>query len=183
MVGAVFILYTHDYLRSVELIEIGYIVKTHGYKGELKARIYSSIEFDIDAVNAFFLVDKGEKVPYFVEDFYFAEDEDAFIKFEEIDSKEIGKKFKSSKLYLDEKLISFADEFAELKYKGYQLHDINHGNVGIVEDVIEYPHQIMLETTVDGNSILVPFQEALIESINEADKTITFNLPEGFLEI
>ncbi len=167
-----------------ELIEIGYIRKTHGYKGEIKAKVYEGINFNPSAIKAFFIAYKGEHIPYFIKSMKFTSDVEAIIHFEELESKETADDFRGAKLFLNQDQIEIVDVVDSAnQYIGYMIKDIKYGEIGKVNDVYEFPHQDLLSVSYKSKEVLIPFQEDLINEVNENQKTLIFNLPEGILEI
>ena len=68
---------------------------------------------------------------------------------------------------------------------GFLVHDEKEGLVGVVEDVIENPGQILLSIARDGGkkAVLVPLVGAFVEGIDEEARRIDVVLPDGLLDL
>ncbi|MEZ5024771.1 MAG: ribosome maturation factor RimM [Chitinophagales bacterium] len=164
------------------LVEIGYIQKPHGYKGEVKVKFYDDILIDPESINAIFVKKNSEQLPFFIETFQFIGNQNAIIKFEELDSKESAQVYKSGKLFLEEDKFErlLDDENASHQYIGFTIKDVHHGHIGIVEDVYEFPHQDLLSVQYQNKEILIPFQEDLIEEFQIEQKIILSTYRKDF---
>jgi 16S rRNA processing protein RimM len=65
---------------------------------------------------------------------------------------------------------------------GYSIVD-NGVVIGVVEEVIEQPHQVLLTIQYKGNEAYIPLHEATLKSINHTKKEVHVTLPDGLLEI
>ena len=167
-----------------DLIEIGYVIKTHGYKGDLKVRLYENITINSKKPRAFFIYHKDEFLPFFTESLQYSADREALVHFEELDSKEAAAKFKSHTLFLKKEDCSLLVDTEEVNALiGYTIEDVDHGLIGIVENILTFPQQELLAVLYHGRQILIPLREELIHEMDETNKRIVFKLPEGFLDL
>lgn len=169
----------------IDLVEIGYIQKPHGYKGEVKVKFYDDIAIEPDEIDAIYIQKDEGPIPYFIETFEFIGPQNALIKFEEFDSKESALLFKSGKLLLPEDKIELLSdsENESNQYIGFTIKDVKQGDIGVVKDVYAFPHQDLLAIDYHNKEVLIPFIDELIEEIKPEQHIIIFNLPEGFLDI
>ena len=120
------------------------------------------------------------------------------LKIEDIHSKEAAYKLTSKEMFLQPSHISQKEKTKEKlavatelffgKYIGFMIIDAELGEVGIIEEIIEFPQQEMAiifqkKSTSTPKEMLIPLHENLIEKINEKEKTIFMSLPEGLLEL
>jgi 16S rRNA processing protein RimM len=162
--------------------KIGVIGKAHGIKGELSIQIDDDI---FDRVDAEYLVLKldGIFVPFFMEEYRFKSDSVVLVKFEGVDSQERARELTGVDVYFPRELAE-QDEEAELSYSalvGYTLIDNNSGkSVGTIAYVDEQTINIMFELE-DGR--LIPASEELIVDVDQKNRTITLDIPEGILDL
>lgn len=164
-------------LQLKDFIIVGSVGKTHGTSGEfkleanqkLKQKEWVMIEFNQKPV-PFFMEQCRELVPneYLVKlrDYNTVEDAQTFI------GRNIfyySTKAVKSKKQIDESII------------GYTLIDLTLGNIGILEDIIEMPGQIMFQTTNQLNEVLIPAVDDFIDEIDHEKQTIYLKLPEGLI--
>lgn len=171
----------------MDYVEIGRFRKPHGLNGEIKGDIDERFWNDVADVEAFFVEIKGEKTPYFIE--YLRGKGTLIFKFEDIDTKEAASLFTSQPLYLRRDDISLTEEEIndtglEFGYlEGYELHLEAIGKAGVIKYVDEYPQQEMATVHDGEKEILVPLRAAWIISVDESEKVVIMDLPEGLLDI
>ena len=169
-------------IKEQSVYKIGIIGKAHGVKGELSIQIDDDI---FDRVDAEYLVLKldGIFVPFFMEEYRFKSDSVALVKFEGVDTQERARELTGVEVYFPRELAE-QDEEAELSYAalvGYTLIDNNSGNpVGTIAYVDEQTINIMFELE-DGR--LIPASEELIVDVDQKNRTITLDIPEGILDL
>ncbi len=169
-------------IKEQEVYKIGIIGKAHGVKGELSIQIDDDV---FDRVDAEYIVLKldGIFVPFFMEEYRFKSDSVTLVKFEGVDTQERARELTGVEVYFPRELAE-QDEKAELSYAalvGYTLIDNNSGNpVGTIAYVDEQTINIMFELE-DGR--LIPASEELIVDIDQKNRTITLDIPEGILDL
>ena len=169
-------------IKEQEVYKIGIIGKAHGVKGELSIQIDDDV---FDRVDAEYLVLKldGIFVPFFMEEYRFKSDSVALVKFEGVDTQERARELTGVEVYFPRELAE-QDEEAELSYAalvGYTLIDNNSGNpIGTIAYVDEQTINIMFELE-DGR--LIPASEELIVDVDQKNRTITLDIPEGILDL
>jgi 16S rRNA processing protein RimM len=55
--------------------------------------------------------------------------------------------------------------------------------IGLIQEVIEQPHQILCTVIYKGAEALVPLHEASLKKIDNKHKKVFVELPEGLLDI
>ncbi len=169
-------------IKEQEVYKIGVIGKAHGVKGELSIQIDDDV---FDRVDAEYLVLKldGIFVPFFMEEYRFKSDSVALVKFEGVDTQERARELTGVEVFFPRELAE-QDEEAELSYAalvGYTLIDGNSGKaVGTIAYVDEQTINIMFELE-DGR--LIPASEELIVDVDQKNRTITLDIPEGILDL
>ncbi|HAH60328.1 MAG TPA: 16S rRNA processing protein RimM, partial [Bacteroidales bacterium] len=63
----------------------------------------------------------------------------------------------------------------------YQVIDLNFGETGRVEEVLEYPHQAILRILRGKKEILIPITDEIITAVDRENKIIHVNAPEGLI--
>jgi len=171
----------------MEYTDIGRINKPHGLNGEMKATIDERFYEDVAKIDAFFVEEKGQQTPYFIE--YMRGRGSLILKFEDIETKEEARVFTNKRLYLRREDVSLTEEEINdtgLEYsflKGYELQEETLGKIGVIDFVEEYPQQEMATVDFEGNTILIPLLEQWITSVDKSAKTVIMSLPEGLLDM
>ena len=170
---------------------IGFTKKEHRLKGELKVLVEDEYLEDLLKTPVIFLSIKGRHLPYFVEKVSL--ENDLIIKLEEVDSKEAAHLLSSKEIFLQPANILKKEEkemdldihsnllFGHLV--DFILVDSELGELGKIEEVIEFPQQEMAVITHNEKEFFIPLHEDLIEKIDEEKQYIYMNLPEGILDV
>ncbi len=169
------------------LIAIGATLQPHGLKGELKVYVEDAYEEDFLQSETVFIGIAGKKIPYFVESIRGGNA--LIVKFEDVNSIEAAQKIAKKTLEMRQQDMIPDDEREqplEADYKhldGYILWDSTLGEIGVIREIIDMPHQEMAVVSFNSAERLIPLNEQLIVSIDEHKKILKMNLPEGILEI
>ena len=166
-----------------EFINIGVIRRSHGYKGHAKVSIDDVYLDDLKRQKFIFLEIDGYKVPFKIEEF--KDERDQILKFKGCSSSEDISKYQLHSLFLLKEDITVDEktsDYMSSQLVGYELHDINMGNIGRVVRIDEYPQQLMA-IVQDSNKVesMIPLHEKLIIETSEELKIITMDLPDGLV--
>jgi len=172
-----------------EYVSIGYTKKTHGTKGNIKIQIKDQYVEDAGQVDVVFIQIKGKHVPFFVEDLNYGHQ--LILKLEDVDSLESATSITAKEIFIRAKDVltdqdrefEVVDSSQYRKYEGYLILDTEVGNIGKIEEVIEYPQQEMAVVNYKNREVLIPLTPQLIDKIDDQQKQIHFNLPEGLLDL
>lgn len=166
----------------METTEIGYISKTHGLKGHVILRTYDEINIDSEKITAIFLDLNGSQVPYFIETIS-PNNVGYIVKVETIDTIDTSKKLIGKKVFCMPDFI-IEDEDSLNEFVGYTIIDKVHGNIGTISEINDKTDNVIITVShPSGAEIILPFNDDLIEEIDDDSKTITFNAPEGLIEM
>jgi 16S rRNA processing protein RimM len=168
-------------MDAKEGFKIGYVMKTHGLKGEITMATLPECP-DLAGVETLFLERRQQLVPYFVESLSFRGDK-AFIKFEDVDTLEQAGELKGSSIFLPkvERPKPARGEFYSDEVIGFEVIDEEH-LLGKVKEVVEAGPNRFLALDNDRET-LIPVAGPFIKSVNRSTKKIKVELPDGFLDI
>ena len=167
-----------------DITEIGKIVKPDGIKGFVLLDVNQLYEKSVEKADFLFIFIDGLPVPFRIEKI--KSDRGLGLKLEEVDSPEDAALFtglsvglhKKDLLQIKKGLVNEKDDL-----KNFVLFDQNT-EVGMIEEIVLYPGQLMaLVKNKSGAIIHIPMIEDWIISIDEKNKIICMNLPEGLLEV
>ncbi len=167
--------------------QLGFIVKTHGLKGEVQ------IFLDVDAPNEYrnlesvFVLQGQQLVPFFIESMSNLNGAKVIVAFEDVDTLEQAQALKGSELYLPLDALPklTGSEFYLHEIIGFDLKDTNTDTVlGKIDNVVESGPQLLFSVlTSEGKEILIPYTESLLVVFDRASKLISLNVPEGLIDI
>lgn len=167
-----------------DCLEAGRISKTFGYKGEMIAGIRKGFFETLQKEGSVFIETDGELVPYFFEEI--EEEDDDYIRFnlDGIGDVDLAKPFCGKSLWLPQEVIpaSVLEAAMDLDIEGYQVSDVQHGELGTVAGLDEYPQHLILRIRMGHKEILVPYIPEFIKKIDHRKKTILLKTPEGLIE-
>ena len=127
----------------------------------------------------------GIFVPFFMEEYRFRSDSTALVKLEGVDTAERARMFTNVEVYFPVKHAEEAGE-GELSWEffvGFRMEDVHHGMLGEVVDVDTATVNTLFIVEREGEELLVPAQEEFIRGIDQQQKLITVELPEGLLNL
>jgi len=161
---------------------LGTISKTHGVRGELIIRISNpSFEPDENWESLFLQID-GILVPFFISSLYAPREDEWIICFDDYDNKNIVQNFMGCPVWIQKDYLAkvgediYMDELA-----GYGLINLSSGKQGLITDFMDIPGNPVFEVTIDGEKVLVPAQDDLIEEIDQENQQLIMRLPEGIM--
>ncbi|MCI0750220.1 MAG: ribosome maturation factor RimM [Flammeovirgaceae bacterium] len=163
--------------------KIGYVIKTHGLKGEVTISILPDAP-DFDELDSIFIDQKNNLVPYFIETFS-PKGNKVFVKLEGLNTLDQAEKLKGCSLYLskESRPKSGRGKFYFDEVPGFTVVDASLGEIGEVKEVSEQINNPQLVLIREGKEILIPVNSPFITSVNKSKRVVSVNLPEGFLEI
>ena len=168
-------------IREEDIYQIGKLGKTHGVKGEISFLFDDDVFDRVDADYLILKVD-GIFVPFFIEEYRFRSDANAIVKFEDIDTQERARELTGCEVYFPRELAdSDDDSISWAAIVGFDIIDATTGKpVGRIASIDDSTLNILFELE-DGK--LIPASEDLITDINQENRTITIDIPDGLLEL
>lgn len=171
-------------MKSEEFVEIGYITKTHGLKGELQV-VFNYPDPKKLKLNTVFVDVNGKMVPYFVDNFKLSQQSMGYFLFEDINHIDKAQPLVKRKVFLskDKMPKKKKEEFSYFDLEGFTVIDESSGNLGEILSVKEYPQQFLATVTYKEREALFPLSEDFIKNLNIEGKTLVTNLPDGLLDV
>ncbi len=167
-------------MKNEDCLPFGHIGKTRGLKGELKFILNQDLDVP-ETIMLLYIQVGSSMIPYPVQDIKYQE-KGGYIHFAGIYSQEeaqplVGRQIFISKDILPEKQFTYKDLIS------YIVFDEQTGMLGELEQVEHFPQQWIGKIDFNGTEVLVPLNETTVVEINDAEKKLILNLPEGLLEI
>jgi 16S rRNA processing protein RimM len=164
---------------------LGKILKTHGNQGHLLVLL------DVDSPQHYrkmdsVFVDLGyERIPFAVESVRILEKNRALLKLAEVNSRDHATAFAGRELYLPVSALPVltGNRFYYHEIRGFRVVDAIHGELGVVEDILELPAQPLIRIKTGKKEILVPLVDEVIIKVDRARKVLAIRAPEGLIAI
>ena len=166
---------------------IGYVVKTHGLKGEVTISLNGYSVDDLTSVQKeypLFIEINNRLIPYFIQSISESGTK-AFVKFEDVETVEEASKLAKRSLYLQKAARAKAQrgDFYDDEIIHFSVTDEALGPLGNVVEVVQAGPNRLLVLDHNGKELLIPVNSPFIKRLNKSKKSITVSLPEGFLDI
>jgi 16S rRNA processing protein RimM len=163
---------------------LGKIIRTHGYKGGLKAI------FDVDQpqeyreLDVIFIDIKSQLIPWIIENIHF-ENNKANLKLADLSDIEAAEKLVGHYLYLPDELLPKlrGNKFYYHEVTGFKVHDQHHGDIGTIDRIIDLPNNPLFAITFNNKEILLPVSDEIIRKVDRKKKVIEVNAPAGLIDI
>lgn len=163
---------------------VGRIVKTHGIKGEVTLRIDNEDFDEIEELN-YFLLDINDKlIPFFIENITYHSNK-SFILFQDLKTLEAASQLVGTAVYLPLDLLPerSGNDFYSHEVVDFLVVDEEKGELGRVQEIIEYPTQSLIQIIKDEKEILIPIHDDIIKDVDREGKKILIKAPVGLIDM
>ncbi|MGE0078955.1 MAG: ribosome maturation factor RimM [Bacteroidales bacterium] len=164
-------------------IEIGYIQRTHGIKGEVQAILDDSLNVNLQELESVFVEIDGIPIPFFITSTKQKNDDKTIIKFDDIDDLHSADELVGHKLTLPSDQIEEDDDLQLKDLIGYTIISANNQVVGIIKRYEEFNLNSIYYVETPKGEIIIPAVEDLIIEVDVDEKTVLMEIPEGLLDI
>lgn len=170
-------------MTKEECFQLGKITKPWGVKGQVVLFLDVDTPDDYAELDSAFVEVKGNLVPYF---FHIdnINGNKAVATFEELTPDE-AHALVGSDLYLPLDLLPklTGNKFYFHEVRGFRIVDALHGDIGVLQQVIEYPAQPLFQIMNGDTEILIPVIDQVIDKVDRKNKTIFITAPNGLIEL
>ncbi|MGC4102240.1 ribosome maturation factor RimM [Ferruginibacter sp.] len=167
-----------------EYFKIGKLAASTGLKGELVLQHNLGKKTSLKGLEVIFIEEKKDNfIPYFIQTTKIRSNTETVIKLEGIDIMEVARKLTPKEVWLAaDDFKKFAAKTSPIGMLGFMM--VNDGEeIGIVQEVIEQPHQVLCSIIYKGKEALIPVHEDSLEKIDIKNKKVFVTLPDGLLDI
>ncbi len=164
---------------------LGKILKPFASKGALLVHLDVDTPEDYLEMESVFVLMNGKLIPFLIKDIDLKHNNKAVITFPDIDTVDQADILAGCDLYQPLSMLKplSGNRFYYHEVKGYEVNDKTYGNIGVVNEVLEYPHQAVLSISFKSKEILIPITEETIIGIDRDKKTLFTDAPEGLIEL
>lgn len=162
---------------------LGRVTKPWGVKGQMALYLDVDTPEDYQELDSAFVEVKGSLVPCF-----FRIDQlngnRAVVTFEELDADEAAK-LAGHELYLPLDTLPKLEgnRFYFHEVVGFRVVDSVYGDIGTLEQVLEYPAQPLFQVMKNGTEILIPVIDPVIDKVDRTLKTLFITAPNGLIDL
>jgi len=164
---------------------LGKILKTHGNKGQVMVHLdVDNPEKYLD-LESVYLDLHGERIPFFIAMLELKHNQKALIQFQDFDTIEDAESLAGLEMFLpiSELPVLKGNQFYYHEIIGFHVTDHKHGDIGVIEDVLDLPHQSLFQIRFGEKEILIPVVDEVIQKVDKKKKLLLIKAPEGLIEI
>jgi 16S rRNA processing protein RimM len=164
---------------------LGRILKPLGNQGAMLIYLDVDDPGQYKNLDAVFVFVGGNLVPFFIQALQLRPGKQAQVIFHDIDSVDQTEVLIGTGLYLPVTALPKLGEnqFYFHEVPGYVIIDEAFGEIGIVEKVLEYPKQALLQVMHGDKEILIPIADEIIIKVDKENRIMHIKAPEGLIEM
>lgn len=167
-------------------VKVGFIQKPHGIHGELVIRFQEEYYETLEECPTLLLEIDNLMVPFFIAEggLRFKSGEAVITQLNWVDTDKKAKDLCGLPVYVDQKDVVESElEMTAHALIGFTLIDEELGVIGEIYEVNDYSGNVLLSVEYQGKEALIPLNEDLIVSIDEDNREIVLNIPEGLFNL
>ena len=175
-----------NHLSKSDCVEVGYIQKPHGLKGEVVLAFEQEYGETFDDLDLLFVEVDGGLVPFFIEEesLRLRNDQSAICKLNFIDTLSQAKELVGCKVHVFEyELIESEDQGVASTLIGMIAFDAKFGEIGMIERVDDFSGNLVITVNHPKAEIMIPLSDNVITSIDEQKREIYLDCPNGLIDI
>ena len=171
-------------MENQDCIYLGKILKPFSYKGELKIYIEDFYIDQIKELDSFLLKIQGSYIPFTIKAITKNKSNIFRISLDGIGSEDLAKKLTGIEIYSENNLIKSENLKTNKNYIFIDFVIYNNNSIiGKVIDIIENKNQDLFVVVFNEKRILIPLVDEFVVKIDNDNKKILMNLPEGLTDL
>lgn len=172
-------------MKKDECFYFGFVVKPVGYDGTFAVKTETDDLNKYNNLKSIFIDLNGTLTPFFLSTVQVRDKEIIWLKVDGFSHADDIQSLIRKEVYLPLTLLPElkGKQFYYHEIVGFEVIDAQHGNIGKIKDIIELPHQTILQIMQNYTEILVPLTNEILTQVDRASKTLHINAPEGLIEL
>ena len=165
-------------------VHIGKMVAPHGVAGQIILEHALGKPISFKGITTLFIeTNAASFIPYFIVTASAKTETLTHLQIEGIATREatailIGKKV----WLLQSDFQKLVNKNSPLALMGYTVQE-NGKSIGIIQEVIEQPHQLLVTILYQGQEAYIPLHEESLKEVDHVKKTVSVALPDGLLDL
>ena len=163
---------------------LGRVAKTHGIKGEVTIKLDVDDPSDYLDMKYFFLEINKVLTPFFVEKIVSSGDK-FFVTIQDVKTVEAASALTGKEVWLPLEMLPklSGKQFYYHEVKGFLVVDAEKGELGPIQEILEYPTQAIIQVFKDKKEILIPILDQVIQKVDRKSKKLYIKAPEGLIDM
>lgn len=172
-------------MNKADCFHLGYVAKLHGFKGEVSLFLDVTNPEDYRTLDAVFIDLNDHLTPFFVESLKIKNKGFAAVKFEGVNDESMARKLLRKNIYLPDQILPELEgtEFYDHEIKGYKVFDSNYGEVGVLEQVVDFKVNPLFQIMNGEKEVLVPLIDGVVQKVDREKKELHITAPAGLIEL
>ena len=164
---------------------LGKIAKLHGYKGEVSLFLDVTNPQDYAGLDAVFIDINTQLTPFFIESIKLKNNGFAAVRLEGVNDEVTAKRILRKDVYLPAEVLPELEgiNYYDHEIEGYKVIDSKHGDIGLLESVIDFKVNPLLQILKGEKEILVPLLDGVVTKVDRKKKELHIITPEGLVEL
>ncbi|MFC2086724.1 ribosome maturation factor RimM [Bacteroidota bacterium] len=166
--------------------QLGTFSKTYGTDGGFILKFNPDLKDKLIKAKFVIIEINNQQIPFFISDIHFRNNKSALVRFHDYNSEDAVEDFVGMAIYLPGSSTSENTRKQKTIYEkhiGYQVVDKNAGDIGIIEQIFDYPANRFFEVVKNDKKRLIPESNEFILKISDKKKEIRVDLPDGLLDL
>jgi len=172
-------------MNKADCFYLGYVAKLHGFKGEVSLFLDVTNPADYETLDAVFIDINDQLTPFFVESLKLKNNGFAAVRFEGLHDEDNAKKLLRKQLYLPAQALPKLEgnNFYDHEVVGYKVVEASYGEVGVLEQVVDFKVNPLLQVMNGEKEVLIPLLENTIQKVDRENKELHVVAPEGLIAL
>lgn len=172
-------------MNKADCFYLGYVAKLHGFKGEVSLFLDVTNPADYETLDAVFIDINDQLTPFFVESLKLKNNGFAAVRFEGLNDENSAKKLLRKQLYLPAQVLPKLEgnKFYDHEVVGYKVFEASYGEVGILEQVVDFKVNPLLQVMNGEKEVLIPLLDNTVQKVDRENKELHVIAPEGLIAL
>lgn len=172
-------------MNKADCFHLGYVAKLHGFKGEVSLFLDVTNPEDYRTLDAVFIDLNNQLTPFFIERIKLKNKGFAAVKFEGVDDEDFARKLLRKNIYLPDQILPELEgnNFYDHEVVGFKVIDANYGEVGVLEQVVDFKVNPLLQVLNGEKEVLIPLIDGTIQKVDRKKKELHVSAPAGLIEL
>ena len=178
-------------MKVKQFTKVGRITKSQGLDGAVKVILNAPYEDIYNHFDHLFIWEEGQMLPLFIDTVEMDGSGQLQIIFEDIDNPQDAANLSAREIFQDTARLGLLGHYAEVQQnleeltslQGLLIIDPQLSTQVKIEEIIEYPHQLMAVIQYNDQERLLPLDRSFIVSIDREKGTVNTQFPEGLFDL
>lgn len=172
-------------MRKEDCFYLGKIVRKHSFKGEVVIKLDTDEPELYQNLESVFVALGNDLVPFFIETISLQKRNQLRIRFEDVENEADADAILGVEVYLPLKFLPklTGNKFYFHEIIGFDMEDVNHGYIGVIEGINDSSAQPLFEVNANGTDVFIPMIDNFIKKVDRENKKIIVETPEGLIDL